>query len=296
MVLNQKQLLLNILPHMVTNKSPFKIKIQYKNSIGVNISGYTIEEKLHDKYNFYNLPSDNTIFSTIEMSVNSLLMEIDNKLMYINEFIYLPPSPTFSPTKKTAEVYFHPSAKTTKLYKKVQELDILTSDDYTVAKYLVINQDAFENLNMKEVSDIISNHCLIISLIDETLLKQNKLKSKYTANESLIKLFLFNIVKNSRYVDFIFSKIIHSNEYKLMKLIVNTIPVSVKKQMWEKFKKKNEKKEIILAPKSIDITNLTNYEIINLIITENDKKNGILKTIYIFTNNGIYYLFNKYEF
>ena len=82
-----------------------------------------------------------------------------------------------------------------------------------------------------------------------------------------------------------------------MKIIVNTIPISVKKQMWEKFKKKNEiKKEIIIAPKSIDITNLTNDVIINLIITENDKKNGILKTIYIFTNNGIYYFFLRNNF
>jgi curved DNA-binding protein CbpA len=97
-------------------------------------------------------------------------------------------------------------------------------------------------------------------------------------------------------LDTYYHKIIHSNEYKLMKLIVNTIPVSVKKQMWEKFKKKNEKKEIIIAPKSIDITNLTNDEIINLIITENDKKNGVLKTIYIFTNNGIYYFFLRNDF
>ena len=268
MVLNQKQLLLNILPHMVTNKSPFKIKIQYKNSIGVNISGYTIEEKLHNKYNFYNLPSDNTIFSTIEMSVNSLLMEIDNKLMYINEFIYLPPSPTFSPTKKTAEVYFHPSAKTTKLYKKVQELGILTSDDYTVAKYLVINQDAFENLNMKEVSDIISNHCLIISLIDETLLKQNKLKSKYTANESLIKLFLFNIVKNSRYVDFIFSKIIHSNEYQQRSEFMNVDIASIDKEnnIYDyilKHARSKKSHEITLSDKGANLLSIIKSKVLN---------------------------------
>ena len=213
-VINRKQLLIDILPEMVINKSPFNIKIQYKNSIGVNINGYDISDKLHDKYNFYSLPTDNEIFSTVDMSIDNSLMTIDNRLFYVNEFIYLPPEPNFNISEKTSELYFHSSVENTELYVKVKKLGISISDDYRVAKYFVINQEIFENLNMKELSDILSNHCLIISLIDENKLRNNSLKSKYTANETLTKVFLFNIVKNSSYVDFIFNKIINAGEYK----------------------------------------------------------------------------------
>jgi len=87
-----------------------------------------------------------------------------------------------------------------------------------------------------------------------------------------------------------YHKIIHSLEYRLFKLIYESIPKNVKVNMWNRFKKVNSK-QIIIAPKSIDITGLNHDETINLCISYKDICDKVLKVIYIITNNGIYYLF-----
>lgn len=85
-----------------------------------------------------------------------------------------------------------------------------------------------------------------------------------------------------------YNKIINSNEFKLLKLLYKSIPN--KNDIWNKIKKKREY-SIVRAYKSIDICKLLHDEIINLYINITDYKNKILKVIYIFTNNGNYYLF-----
>ena len=64
----------------------------------------------------------------------------------------------------------------------------------------------------------------------------------------------------------------------------------MKVNLWNKFKKENSK-QIIIAPKSIDITGLYDDETINLFVSYKDICDKVLKVIYIITNNGIYYLF-----
>lgn len=86
-----------------------------------------------------------------------------------------------------------------------------------------------------------------------------------------------------------YNKIINSNEYKLFKLLYNSIPPCVKEDLWNKFKNKNNK--IVLAQKSIDITELFDDTMINLVINKEDYDNNILKVVYIFSNTGIYYLY-----
>lgn len=86
-----------------------------------------------------------------------------------------------------------------------------------------------------------------------------------------------------------YNKIINSNEYKLFKLLYNSIPPKVKENLWEKFIKKNKK--IVKANKSIDITELLEEGNINLLINEKDYNSNTLKIIYIFSRSGIYYLY-----
>ena len=88
-----------------------------------------------------------------------------------------------------------------------------------------------------------------------------------------------------------YNKIINSNEYKLFKLLYNSIPPLVKEDIWNKFKSKNKNNIIVKAQKSIDITKLFDDITINLVITKHDYENDILKVVYIFSNSGNYYLY-----
>lgn len=86
-----------------------------------------------------------------------------------------------------------------------------------------------------------------------------------------------------------YNSIINSNEYKLFKLLYNSIPIKVKKDIWNKFKKKNT--TLVKAQKSIDIRYLYDDMSINLVINKKDYLNGKLKIVYIFSNSGNYYLY-----
>ena len=79
---------------------------------------------------------------------------------------------------------------------------------------------------------------------------------------------------------------INSNEFKLMKLLYQSIPNHIKQEIWNRFKKRNSK-EIVKAQKSIDITELNEDTCIHLIV----KGKKSLKIIYIFTKTGTYYLY-----
>ena len=66
--------------------------------------------------------------------------------------------------------------------------------------------------------------------------------------------------------------------------------VEVKTDIWNKFKK-TKQLSIVKAHKSIDIRDLYHNETVNLFINLEDYKKRKLKVLYLFTNNGIYYLF-----
>jgi len=83
---------------------------------------------------------------------------------------------------------------------------------------------------------------------------------------------------------------IHSNEFKLMKLLYQSIPENSRKSIWERFKKRTSK-EIVRAQRTIDITNLSENATVNLILHKNDYEMNILKIIHVITKNGIYYLY-----
>ena len=88
------------------------------------------------------------------------------------------------------------------------------SDDYRVSEYLIINNYELEKLDLLKLSNIIESKTIIISLISEDSLENNNIPQVYSQNEYLNRLFLFNIVKNTEYIDFILEKIIKSEQYK----------------------------------------------------------------------------------
>lgn len=107
-----------------------------------------------------------------------------------------------------------------------------------------------------------------------------------------IQLFFKDIELGEEDYELLFSyynRFIQSNEYKLMMLLYNSIPKKVKEGIFRKFKYRNS--NIVKAEKSIDITSLYTDEFINLVIKNADYQNNQLKIIYIFTNNGTYYLY-----
>lgn len=96
-------------------------------------------------------------------------------------------------------------------------------------------------------------------------------------------------------LDHYYNKLINSNEFKLMKLLYESIPKNVKNEIWNKFKKTNQL-HIVKAQKSIDIRGLKHDEIINLYINFEDYRKCALKVLYLFTNNGYYYLFMRNDY
>jgi len=85
-------------------------------------------------------------------------------------------------------------------------------------------------------------------------------------------------------------QLIHSNEFKLMKLLYQSIPEHSRKSVWERFKKQTSK-EIVKAQKTIDITNLYENVTVNLVLVKNDYETNVLKIIHVITKNGVYYLY-----
>ena len=91
-------------------------------------------------------------------------------------------------------------------------------------------------------------------------------------------------------LDKYYQQLINSNEFKLMKLLYQSIPNHIKQGIWDRFKKRNSK-DIVKSKKTIDITKLFHDEIINLIVTQKDVIEGSLKRIHIISRNGVDYLY-----
>ena len=84
--------------------------------------------------------------------------------------------------------------------------------------------------------------------------------------------------------------LINSNEFKIIKLLYNSIPDHIKNSLWMRFKKIYSR-EIVQLQKTIDITELYESATINLLISNDDYLNKKLKIIHIITTSGIYYLY-----
>ena len=96
-------------------------------------------------------------------------------------------------------------------------MGISIGDSLENSKYYVIEHKHLEKLSSLQLSNIIKNSCLIISLIENSDINSPNFKKIYTSDENITKLFLFNIAKNDSYIQFIFDKIIHNDQYNARK-------------------------------------------------------------------------------
>ena len=202
---------------MFNLRSYIELNISDKNNILLDIPDWNYDTFVYENFIF---TKDSEYDIKASYDPDAKILRIDDKIKYTNEFIYLPDNTADNPDK-THELCFDMTAKETLLYEKSKEFNISISEDCKNAKYYIIDQMKFESLTSAELSRIINNNTLIISLIDETRLKNNTLVNNYTTCKLLTKLFLFNIVRNDTYVEFIFDKIIHKGEYNDRKDFIN---------------------------------------------------------------------------
>ena len=86
--------------------------------------------------------------------------------------------------------------------------------------------------------------------------------------------------EDHRLLEKYYQQFINSNEFRLMKLLYQSIPDHIKQTIWERFKRRNSK-ELVKSQKTIDITKLHYDETIHLIVQKKDIQNNVLKIIHI---------------
>ena len=162
-------------------------------------------------YKNYNFIVNNLDKSHNTLEYNGTFFMYNNVIFSYSNFIYFPVDYIINNTKNY-DLCFHNNCVDGEFYVKCQEFDIGICDNYSYAKYYVIQQCDLEKMSSCELSLIINNNCLIISLINEEDARDIN-TFNYSSDENLSKLFLFNIVKNSTYIEFLFDKVIHGNQY-----------------------------------------------------------------------------------
>lgn len=167
-------------------------------------------------------------------------------------------------------------------YYKILELDVSCTKEDIKKKYYILCLKYHPDKNNGEDS-----HFKKINEAYETLSDPEKRK-KYNI-QRIFKNIDFT-EEDHRLLDKYYQQLIHSNEFKLMNLLYQSIPKHIKQSIWNKFKKLNSQ-DIIPSQRTIDITGLNYDGHINLIINEIDSINNSLKIIHILSKNGIYYLY-----
>jgi hypothetical protein len=187
-----------------------KVELHTEEHISLNIKcpDYIIPIK---EYKNYKLDTDNAKYSIVYDLNNEIVT--NTKTYYsqlIKDFIYLPENIKLK--DKTHDIAFYSDTTDILLNNFLKEQDVTITDDYRIAKYLIITTYELENLSFKSLSDIITNKTLIITLLEEEEI-DNITNIKYKTNEYLNKLYIFNIVKNDDYTEFIYNKIIMDEQY-----------------------------------------------------------------------------------
>lgn len=191
----------------------FTLEIKDRNNIKLLLDNYDNIAETYENFVFNRQNED--ILCTVKYDAKIRIFDIDKRQLYYKDFIYLPKNN--SVPEKTSDLYFHSESNAEKLKKKCIELGLSISENFKNSKYYIIEHKYFEKLTSLELSSIIENNCLIISLIENSEINSPNFKKTYTSNQYITKLFLFNIAKNESYIQFIFDKIIHDNQYDARK-------------------------------------------------------------------------------
>tara|TARA_B100000242_G_C43005568_1_gene467260 strand:- start:389 stop:1360 length:972 start_codon:yes stop_codon:yes gene_type:complete len=159
------------------------------------------------KLNMYALSEKSTNIVTLDYQ-NSVISR-ENYNEYITDFIY---KYDILSVEKTSDVSFYNKNTCHEVYSGLKSMNVSIGDLYEFSKYLIINMGELNNLSSNDISNIINSNTLIINLIEEDEIENPC--SKIIENEHINKLFLFNIVKNSEYITFIYEKIIEDDQYE----------------------------------------------------------------------------------
>lgn len=187
-----------------------KIEISKNIELGLKTYGYDIPNHNYKNYVLSNNKKD--IIVQYDFNINMVKMKDISYNKLIQEFIFLPTNCTLS-NKEFDICYYDITTIENDLITKLSDNGFTTCDTYNSSKYLIINNNELENLPPLKLSNIIESKTLIISLINEADLENSNYSTVYSHNEYLNKLFLFNIVKNAEYINFIIEKIIKNQEY-----------------------------------------------------------------------------------
>ena len=198
----------------------YNLPIDYPSTINLNI---TSEFEIDVQFTDYK-PST-TVYNSVVIGSQSPIKKLnyDNSLdiitdrttsfsKIIDKFIYFPTEIQLQ--TKESDVMFYSDNTDPALKQYLTIYDISYGTHYTTSKYIIISYHELENLSNIELSDIITNKTLIICLLSENDIS-NDISGRYKDDEALNKLFLFNIFKNSDYMEFIYQKIFCDDQYNI---------------------------------------------------------------------------------
>tara|TARA_B100001093_G_scaffold213054_2_gene204396 strand:- start:1388 stop:4066 length:2679 start_codon:yes stop_codon:yes gene_type:complete len=229
--LELKKLYLNFNLPFDIKKNIF-IKINKKIKISVLTNNYQLNEIKYRNYEIINNSNEKDIKHQFVMDFNSFIFNYKNYLQKINEFIYLP-NKINNVVPKEFEFCFYTNVDSSliKLIKENLEMHINDKDYNNIycknlispfcklknifkSKYLFINNDDFQIMNLLDISKIIQSKTIIINLLDEKTIENKYFEHNfYIKNQLLNKFFLFNIAQNNSYQNYILQNIIHKNLY-----------------------------------------------------------------------------------
>lgn len=198
----------------------YDIPIDYSPTMYINIKNdFEIDMKcigydLHTfNYNNITIGNNNPLTSIIYNAHTNVITNVNTGFsQLIDKFIYLPSN--IDNCTKTHDIMFYSSSTDVELHEYLKRYDITYGENYSICKYIIIRHTELENLSSLQLSDIIANKTLVISLLDDTDMAED-ISAKYKDDPVLHKLFLFNIFKNSEYMEFIYQKIFCDDQYNI---------------------------------------------------------------------------------
>jgi len=192
----------------------YNLPLNYEEAIKLNIENLDVKIVTNPPNIVDNIKLD--MYSLSEKSTNVINLDYQNSIIsrgnyneYVTDFMYKFEKLNI---EKTSVISFYNKETCHELYTGLKSVDIDIGDVYEFSKYLAINMCELNSLSSNDISAIINSNTLIINLIEEDEIESPC--SKIIENDYVNKLFLFNIVKNSDYVNFIYEKIIEDDQYK----------------------------------------------------------------------------------
>ena len=188
------------------------ITLDKNENISIHIKSLDYDLK-QNEYKNYIINKDNPKHKIVIDWKNNTITNSDTLFsQLINEFVYLPDKT--NDIKKTNTVAFYSQKTDILLQSFLDSKNVSINNCYSDSKYLVITTFELESMSLIELSKIISSRTLIITLLEEEEV-QNTTNVRFKTNQYLNKLFLFNIVKNDDYMDFVYDKIIEDDQYTM---------------------------------------------------------------------------------